>query len=71
MTATVVHHASGVDLTLRVPGLLPATIRAATLADAVKCARSIVADERYKMLVMLDGIDAALAGLCTPDEGKA
>lgn len=60
MTITVAHHATGVDLTLRIPGLRPATVRAATLAGAVTCVRSIVADERRKMLAMLDGIDAEL-----------
>ena len=63
MTITVAHHATGVDLTLRIPGLHPATVRAATLADAVNCVRSIVADERYKMNAMLDGIDAELEAL--------
>ena len=63
MTITVARHATGVDLTLRIPGLQPATVRAATLADAVMCVRSIVADERYKMLRMLDGIDAELDAL--------
>lgn len=63
MTVTVAHHAAGVDLTLRIPGLHPATVRAATLADAVMCVRSIVADERHKMLTMLDGIDAELDAL--------
>lgn len=63
MTVTVAHHASGVDLTLRIPGLHPVAVRAATLADAVRCVRSIVADERYKMLAMLDGIDAELKAL--------
>lgn len=63
MTVTVDHHATGVDLTLRIPGLHPATVRAATLAGAVTCARSIVADERRKMLAMLDGIDAELDAL--------
>ena len=63
MTVTVAHHVSGVDLTLRIPGIHPVTVRAATLADAVNCVRSIVADERYKMLAMLDGIDAELEAL--------
>lgn len=60
MTVTVARHATGVDLTLRIPGLHPATVRAVTLAAAVKCARSIVAEDRRKMLAMLDGIDAEL-----------
>ncbi len=63
MTATVAHHATGVDLTLRIPGLHPVTVRAATLVDAVACVRSIVADERCKMMAMLDGIDAELEAL--------
>ena len=65
MTVTVAHHATGVDLTLRIPGLRPATVRAATLADAVTCVRSIVADERRKALAMFDGIDAELDALST------
>jgi hypothetical protein len=60
MTVTVVNHATGVDLTLRIPGIHPVTVRAATLADAAACARLIMADERHKMMVMLDGIDAEL-----------
>jgi len=70
MTVTVAHHASGVDLTLRIPGLHPATVRAATLDAAVSCARSIVADERRKMLSMLDDIDAALVELGAAQEVK-
>lgn len=70
MTATVAHHATGVDLTLRIPGLRPATVRAATLADAVTCVRSIVADERYKMLAMFDGIGAELDALNDRKEVK-
>jgi len=71
MTVTVAHHATGVDLTLRIPGLHPATVRAATLDAAVSCARSIVADERYRMLAMLDGIDAALVELGASQRGQA
>lgn len=70
MTATVAHHATGVDLTLRIPGLRPATVRAATLADAVTCVRSIVAEERRKMLAVLDGIDAELDALNDRKEVK-
>jgi len=65
MTTTVAYHATGVDLTLRIPGLLPVTVRAATLADAVACVRSILADERWKMLAMFDGINAELDDLNT------
>jgi len=63
MTATIAHHATGVDLTLRIPGLHPVTVRAPTLADAVACAQSILADERRKMMAMLDGVDAELKAL--------
>jgi hypothetical protein len=63
MTVTVAHHATGVDLTLRIPGIHPVTVRAATLADAVACVRSILADERWKMLAMFDGINAELVAL--------
>jgi len=70
MTVTVAHHATGVDLTLRIPGLHPATVRAATLDAAVSCARSIVADERHKMNAMLDDIDAALVELGAAQEVK-
>lgn len=63
MNATVAHHATGVDLTLRIPGLHPVTVRAPTLADAVACVRSILADERWKMLAMFDGINAELDDL--------
>jgi len=66
MTVTVAHHATGVDLTLRIPGLHPVKVRAATLADAVTCVRSILADERWKMLAMLDGISGELDDLCAP-----
>jgi hypothetical protein len=65
MTISVYQTASGVDLTLRVPGIHPVTVRAATLADAVTCVRSILADERRKMLAMLNGIDAELEALNT------
>jgi hypothetical protein len=68
MTVTVVNHATGVDLTLRIPGLHPVKVRAATLADAAACARLIMADERHKMMVMLDGIDAELVALSTRTE---
>jgi len=63
MTATAVGHPSGVDLTLRIPGMYPVTVRAATLADAVTCARSIVAEERRKVMQAFDAIDAALVAL--------
>ena len=63
MTATVAYHATGIDLTLRIPGLHPVKVRAATLADAVACVRSILADERWKMLMMFDGINAELDDL--------
>ena len=63
MTATIAHHAAGVDLTLRAKGLPQVVVRAATLADAVTCARSIVAEERRKAVQAFDDIDAALAAL--------
>lgn len=47
----------------------PIQVRAAAIADAVTCARSIVADERRKVMQAFDDIDAALSALsATPKD---
>lgn len=63
MTLTTTSSASGVDLTARLHGLHPVTVRAPTLPLAARCMRSILADERRKLLASLDAVDAQLAAL--------
>lgn len=60
MTLAVTSSASAVDLTARLHGLHPVTVRAPTLPLAARCMRSILADERRKLLTSLDAIDAEL-----------
>lgn len=71
MTLTAFSSASGVDLTARLRGLRPVTVRAPTLPLAARCMRSILADERRKLMASLDAMDAQLAALDVSPEDEA
>ena len=60
MTIAITSSASTVDLTARLHGLHPVTVRAPTLPLAARCMRSI-----------LDAVDAQLAALDVRSEDEA
>lgn len=71
MTIAITSSASTVDITARLHGLHPVTVRAPTLPLAARCMRSILADERRKLLASLDAVDAQLAALDVRSEDEA
>lgn len=68
MTLTTTSSASGVDLTARLRGQQPVTIRGATMRDAAVAMRTMVAAEKVRRLAELDALDAEL---CRLEHGPA
>ena len=68
MTLTTTSSASGVDLTARLRGQQPVTIRGATLRDAASAMRALLARERTRRVAEIDALDAAL---CRMEHGPA
>lgn len=63
MTLTTTSSASGVDLTARLHGLHPVTVRGSTLRDAASAMRALLARERARRVAEIDALDAQLLRL--------
>lgn len=68
MTLTTTSSASGVDLTARIGGLHPVTVRGPTVRDAASALRTLLARERARRVAEIDALDAAL---CRLEHGPA